>query len=174
MAREVGPGRLSLEAVAERAGISKGGLLYNFPSKSDLLKAMVAEQLKDAEDALDDILSGGGASDANPMLEFLIARADGAAGCARKPPIGFLAAVAENPELLDPARDFHAKLVDCLRKTSRDLPAALIAYLALEGLRSLDLMEMNSLRPAEREAVFEVLARLAAAPRDDPGPDTER
>ncbi|TIV96394.1 MAG: TetR family transcriptional regulator, partial [Mesorhizobium sp.] len=29
VAREAGPGSLSLEAVASRAGVSKGGLLYN-------------------------------------------------------------------------------------------------------------------------------------------------
>ena len=30
---EIGAGRLTLEAVAEKAGLSKGGLLYNFPTK---------------------------------------------------------------------------------------------------------------------------------------------
>src|SRR3989337_1315491 len=35
---EIGAGRLTLEAVAERAGLSKGGLLYNFPTKAALLK----------------------------------------------------------------------------------------------------------------------------------------
>lgn len=34
IARELGPGHLSLEAVATRAGVSKGGLLYHFPSMS--------------------------------------------------------------------------------------------------------------------------------------------
>src|SRR3954471_11173426 len=38
---EVGSGRLTLDAVAERAGLSKGGLLYNFPTKEALLQGMV-------------------------------------------------------------------------------------------------------------------------------------
>src|SRR5918995_4669163 len=38
---EIGSGRLTLEAVAERAGLSKGGLLYNFPTKEALLQGMV-------------------------------------------------------------------------------------------------------------------------------------
>lgn len=39
--REVGASRLTLDAVAQRAGISKGGLLYNFPSKDALLQGMI-------------------------------------------------------------------------------------------------------------------------------------
>src|SRR5687767_9360847 len=38
---DVGARRLTLDAVAERAGLSKGGLLYNFPSKDALLQGMV-------------------------------------------------------------------------------------------------------------------------------------
>src|SRR5436190_23026109 len=36
-----GVGSLTLEAVAREAGVSKGGLLYHFPSKSDLIIAIV-------------------------------------------------------------------------------------------------------------------------------------
>src|SRR5512146_2760569 len=40
VARE-GVGNLTLEAVAREAGVSKGGLLYHFPSKSALVTAVV-------------------------------------------------------------------------------------------------------------------------------------
>src|SRR5215207_6953763 len=42
---EIGSGRLTLEAVAERAGLSKGGLLYNFPTKDALLQAMIQRMI---------------------------------------------------------------------------------------------------------------------------------
>ena len=41
LSRDLGPANLSLDAVAQRAGVSKGGLLYHFPSKARLLKALV-------------------------------------------------------------------------------------------------------------------------------------
>ena len=37
---------LTLDAVAERAGVSKGGLLYHFPSKESLLQAMVDRNMR--------------------------------------------------------------------------------------------------------------------------------
>ena len=42
---EIGAGRLTLEAVAERAGLSKGGLLYNFPTKEALLQGMIQRMI---------------------------------------------------------------------------------------------------------------------------------
>src|SRR5699024_1646379 len=42
-----GPGSVTLEAVADRAGVSKGGLLYHFPSKSALYLGLL-EQVRDA------------------------------------------------------------------------------------------------------------------------------
>ena len=39
IAAEKGVGQLTLEAVADRAGISKGGLLYHFPGKKELIIA---------------------------------------------------------------------------------------------------------------------------------------
>lgn len=39
--REEGVDKLTLEAVAKQAGISKGGLLYHFPNKEELILGMV-------------------------------------------------------------------------------------------------------------------------------------
>src|SRR3954462_15817205 len=49
LVKEIGAGRLTLEAVAERAGLSKGGLLYNFKSKEVLLKAMIQRIIDEVE-----------------------------------------------------------------------------------------------------------------------------
>ena len=47
---EQGPARLTLEAVAAQAGVSKGGLLYHFPSKSALVDGL-AQRLRVFTDA---------------------------------------------------------------------------------------------------------------------------
>ncbi len=57
VAREAGPGSLSLDAVASRAGVSKGGLLYNFPTKAKLMQGLVEDYLRDFEQALESAAS---------------------------------------------------------------------------------------------------------------------
>ncbi|WP_261164950.1 TetR/AcrR family transcriptional regulator [Microbacterium sp. Marseille-Q6965] len=43
LAGRVGTRALTFEAVAEAAGKTKGGVLYHFPSKDDLIEAVIAE-----------------------------------------------------------------------------------------------------------------------------------
>ncbi len=45
MARGEGSANLTLDAVANKAGVSKGGLLYHFPSKDALLAAMIGRHV---------------------------------------------------------------------------------------------------------------------------------
>jgi hypothetical protein len=47
-----------------------------------------------------------------------------------------------------------------IRRTSRNPDRALIALLALEGLRTHDLFEFGALQPQEREGLVSSLARL--------------
>lgn len=42
-----GPARLTLEAVALEAGVSKGGLLYHFPTRQALIEAMVEQTVQE-------------------------------------------------------------------------------------------------------------------------------
>src|SRR6516165_9995821 len=51
VARESGASRLSLEAIARRAGVSKGGLLYHFHKKDALMSALLKRQLAEIEAA---------------------------------------------------------------------------------------------------------------------------
>jgi AcrR family transcriptional regulator len=47
---------LTLEAVAHHAGVSKGGLLYHYPSKESLVAALIASQIEIFEGRLQDHL----------------------------------------------------------------------------------------------------------------------
>lgn len=158
---EVGASHLSLEAVAERAGISKGGLLYNFPTKTDLLKALVASHIieldirrADAEAALGDA--------PNRAACAFVAAAAADLTCKARPPSGFLAAIAENPDLLDPLRARNRALADRFR-TAGDPCLSLIAFLAVEGMKTADLFETNPLTGDERAAVLQRLEDLLGA-----------
>lgn len=53
LAEEEGAQALTLEKVAERAGVSKGGLLYHFRSKEALLAGMLESVISEHEEMLD-------------------------------------------------------------------------------------------------------------------------
>jgi AcrR family transcriptional regulator len=168
LAHDVGAGNISLDAVAERAGISKGGLLYNFPTKLQLLRALVARHVERMEaQTLDALQRQGGDGDA-------LIRAVLEASCIVEPdtkrpkPTGILAAIAEDPDLIVPVREYHRRLIRRLRETSPQPERAFVAFLALEGLQAQNLFEIDALTQEDQERVLAFLRAFIGAETADP------
>ncbi len=165
LAKEKGAAHISIEAIAHRAGLSKGGLLYHFPKKDALIRALVELHLAeiDAELAKAEASSAHRRSNAVARTFVALNRAN---VCQRKhKPDGILLALAENPHLLDPIRSHHTRIAERIRKTATDRDLCLIALLAIEGIRTLDLLEAN---PLSTEECTTVLERLLAMLADEP------
>jgi AcrR family transcriptional regulator len=156
LAKEVGPGHVSLDAVAQRAGVSKGGLLYNFPSKTKLLEAIVAHHLDKFESALLEKTEKSGGKEGSVIAACVdLFEMDCKKGL--PPASGFLAALVENPDLMLPVRKMSRRLVDRIRANASDESSALVVFLALEGLRCLPLLDIDVLTEKERSLVVEKL-----------------
>jgi AcrR family transcriptional regulator len=155
---EIGAGRLTLDAVAERAGLSKGGLLYNFPTKEALLQGMIQRLI--------DQVAGEREALHAPPGRNLEARLCTAAllkmCCGKTKDIanGMLAATAENPRLLDPLRQVIRETLGTLKETSEDLDAALLAWLAVEGLSSFEMHDISPFSDEDRGRILESMERL--------------
>lgn len=160
---EQGARRFSLDAVAERAGVSKGGLLYNFPTKVDLMKAMVARHVegfsRQFEDAKAHMEKDGRP---NALIRAYLTTFRDHFCSKGGPPSGFLAAIAEEPVLLDPVREKNAAFFEELKRTSDDCELATIAFLTVEGIRHVRLFATNPLTDPELAASLDgLLERLA-------------
>ncbi len=158
VAREAGPGNLSLDAVASRAGISKGGLLYNFPSKAKLMQALVEQYLRDFQASLEE------AHAADPQKNLLRAyvrlsmeecQETGASAS------WIFSAIAQDPEFLTPIKSFKRQLFERLKAKTADLQSLLVVYLAIEGLRSMTLFEFLTLDEHEWQALLDALIAMA-------------
>lgn len=165
---DVGPARVSLEAVAAKAGVSKGGLLYHFRTKHDLLRALVARHVEGLECALAAEAAAGGSplAQARAYLRAVRKKLDET----RAPP-GFFAAIAEDPEFVAPLRDFRHLVLERVFRRCPDPALATVAYLASEGLVHAKLTDPQAYDPDERGRVFEALERLLdaqAAPEPAP------
>jgi AcrR family transcriptional regulator len=155
-----GATNLTLDAVARAAGVSKGGLLYHFPTKEALLQAMVDRHLEEVDRRVAALLAGGGRYAANPMLAYVHAlletipakRAVGAA---------LVAAAATNPALLQPCREHYARSLERLGAMPCGFERAATVLLAVDGLLLGELIQMSPFTPEQRERVVAELVRLA-------------
>jgi len=161
IARETGPGNLALDAVAARAGVSKGGLLYHFPSKSQLMKGMVEHFLSSFEEALaarEKEKEGRKNGLMEAYLELFVEEHEGH----QPPPSGLLAAMAEDPDFLAPVRRHHRDFVTSLKSKASDPATALVVFLAIQGVRSMGLLNLDILTDAEFGLASEKLADMLA------------
>ncbi|MDA4635938.1 hypothetical protein NZA98_33475, partial [Escherichia coli] len=77
-------------------------------------------------------------------------------------PSGILAAIANDPSFIDPIRRYNKQLLDRMKENSEDPTMALIAFLTIEGLRSLKLLDMDTLTHEDQIAAIDGLRQLFA------------
>lgn len=140
--RRGGPQAVTLEAVAAEAGVSKGGLLYHFRTKRELLDGLVERWLTEFQDEIDRH---------EGFMEGYVRASDGAAA----EELGLLAALVADPDTLAAVRERYATWQD--RVVKEGGVDATVARLAADGLWIADLL---GLAPPEGELRERVLTRL--------------
>ncbi len=157
-----GAGHLTIDAVARQAAVSKGGVLYHFPSKRALLEGML-DRLLEQIAARTTALREEHRDAQNPVLQGHVLGERDQSSAERAMARSLLAAAAEDPELLAPAR--RAVREAFSEAGASTVPPALgwVVLLATEGLRFLEMLKLLPLSRRERLLVHEELLRLAGA-----------
>ncbi|MBI1210267.1 MAG: TetR family transcriptional regulator [Alphaproteobacteria bacterium] len=159
---EVGANHMSLDAVAARAGISKGGLLYLFPSKVALLQGMLERYVERLENGTDAGAAKPKLSEARRLLKArYAARGNEDPDKQRTGSFSMIAAIAEQPKLLDPVRSAHKRIWSRLKKGTKDPELALLAWFALEGLLFVELFATSPLTRGEHDKFMKRLEKIA-------------
>lgn len=159
-----GVGNLSLEAVAREAGVSKGGLLYHFPSKSALVTAVV-ERLGercavDQDEAFAQDLRGVGAF----TRAYLTARAEPPDPHDEPIHTALLAAAGTDPQYLDPIRKRFAEWQARLESDGIDPALAMIVRLAVDGMCLCNLLGLPVPQGQLRRRVLDELIAMTLPP----------
>jgi AcrR family transcriptional regulator len=164
-----GVSAMTLDAVAKEAGVSKGGLLYHFSSKDDLITAMLQHHAGRIQKAVEARM----AADENPRGRWFRALVQTIHGCGGKDPavaemprfmIAMLAASATNPRLLDPIRE---RLKGVREQLLADGPNGLrqvALWPAIFGLMLWRQLGVLSDDDPVRQAIVEELLGLAEGP----------
>lgn len=155
-----GARNLTLDAVAQAAGVSKGGLLYHFPNKDALLAGMIERHidLLNARCSLErSRLPDACAS--TELKSWILGvlqphRAREEAGAA------LLAAAANNPALLDGVRRRYAEHVTQLETLGEGFPRAAVILLAVDGLMFGEAWRVTPFTAAQRERILAELLRI--------------
>ena len=158
---EVGAGHLTLDRVAASAGVSKGGLLYHFATKRELIQAMIIEVVAGFTQNIEAKIAGRKGSP-NIRLSAAIQAMKERTPSEKLQQRALLAASAEDPELLEPAKVALKKHFDEVRAEATEPNVALTVLLAVEGLRFLELFDLLPLKHSEVDSMLEKLGDMSA------------
>ncbi|WP_131738601.1 TetR/AcrR family transcriptional regulator [Actinomadura roseirufa] len=129
---EHGTRALTLAAVADRAGVSKGGLLYHFPTKEALVRALVARVIEEFDDLIASYDDGAPGSYTRAYVEATFEILTGEARAYRR--WSAISAAATDPEQAGPLseamRRWHAHDPGAAADPATDMTVRLAA----EGL----------------------------------------
>lgn len=147
--------RLTLEAAARKAGVSKGGLLYHFPSKAVLIKELVLHMIDvykgNVKQGVQEDLPKGRWTRAFITETFRQSLGN------REMSAGMMAAQAVNPNLLQPLQEAYAEWQARIENDGLDKVQATILRLAVDGLWFSEIFGLAPLESDFRQQVLEAL-----------------
>lgn len=159
---ESGATHLTLDAVAKSAGVSKGGLLYHFPSKEALLEGMLARHFEDVDAEVQRRLAGrnGKASRGDRLRERVKVLLE---LHPERPAVGaaMIAASADSPEHMAPCRAQYRKLLDEFARLPGGFERAALVMLSVQGLLLAELLHLSPYTAAERARLVKAMLKAA-------------
>jgi AcrR family transcriptional regulator len=159
----------TLDAVAGRAGISKGGLVYSFATKDGLVRAALEREVRRFQGAVDRRLGSEPVGPVELVLAHIEEALDEDDTATRKAAF-LVTALVHAPDMMEPARRYYRALLDPLLLESGEAREVRNALLAVEGiflLRGLGFVEVSaeehkSVLLHARDIVAGVLAKRRA------------
>lgn len=156
--RDKGVAQLTLEAVADQAKVSKGGLLYHYPSKQALLTAMVTHLIDSFETAIAAQIEA--ADRKMTWLEAYVLLSFDPEQSQLVESAGILAAVVGAPELLEPLQQQYQAWQAASEASGLTPALATVVRLAADGLWFTELLDVSPLTEERRSQALEALLDL--------------
>lgn len=163
-----GAANLTLDAVALAAGISKASVIYDFKSKQALIEAIVERAFRLDHERHAAVELALNAPD-SPTIRARIKVASEPPPEAFKPvALNLSSALTLDPALRSRMQASQAQTIGRILETAASPRGALLAYLALEGLKFLEYLDFHHFSPDERARLIgEIEWLVTATPPDD-------
>jgi AcrR family transcriptional regulator len=156
---DIGAAHMTLDQVSARAGVSKGGLLYHFPTKESLIQALIDDYTACFQAA---ILRERAGLPEGPLQEI---RAHIVAGAKRDDKMrrvgaALLLASAHNPDLLEPIRREIRRTYQRYDAGGKNSARAAEIALACDGLHVLEILGLMPFGRRRRAQQYRHMVRL--------------
>ncbi|MBM0108833.1 TetR/AcrR family transcriptional regulator [Steroidobacter sp. S1-65] len=159
---EVGAARMTLDGVAQAAGVSKGGLLYHFPSKESLLSALAKRYVESMADCVEQAKNATGETGDRDLKACIL-------GILEQQPrakivgmgAALFAAAANDLTLLEVIRERIAQYTKQLERSDVDFARAAVVTLAIDGLIMRESLRISCFTEEQRERVVQQLLKIA-------------
>ena len=157
-----GAARMTLDAVAAEAGISKASVVYDFKSKQNLIKALIERKVRLEEERIRLAVEDQGPRPNAEMLGRIAVASDAPNDETRAVALNLCAALAQDADLRLDLQRFYKEQIATVTGAAEKPPMALLAFLALEGFKMLEYFDFYHWPEAERASILEDLAVLAS------------
>jgi AcrR family transcriptional regulator len=156
-------GVVTVEAVAKEAGVSKATVLYEHPSKRELIAALVTRTIA-ADDAFNAESAASFAGEQDALLRGRIEAARRSPPSADGNPtvLGLVAALMQDGALRAIFRAYQTELGRDLLAGAADTRSTRLAWLALEGLKFQQHLGFHEWSETERAEILNDIETLAS------------
>ncbi|HWV20566.1 MAG TPA: TetR/AcrR family transcriptional regulator [Devosia sp.] len=127
-----GAGQLTMDAVAAEAGVSKGGVLYAFPSKDALIDALFARVFAAMDAIAEAFLAAEGDSPQNRIRAHVLG-SRGSSELVTERSLALMANFMRSPQYRQGAQDYYREVLGGLDLSTPAGRRARLALLATEG-----------------------------------------
>lgn len=136
---------LTIDAVAQAVGITKGGVQYCFGTKNGLIDAMVERWCREFKEQIDTL--AGPSSDPVERIGSYVEATTKIDRLSHARAAGLMAILLQSPGHMASVRKWYHDLLEPLDSSSQSGRRARLAFMAMEGaflLRSFGFMQMES------------------------------
>lgn len=150
---------LTLSNIAEKAGISKGGLLYHFPTKDAILEGLIERNMKEFIDGAEEIISEiqdlEGEALYAKLEEFVDSYINDYLADLESSILGVF---AQRPDLVEETREIDKKVFKIFMKYFDNEEEVILLLLALQGFFFVKVVEYDFILNGFEERIKKLLA----------------
>lgn len=158
-----GAAKLTLDAVAIEAGISKASVIYDYKSKQQLIKAVITRCVDKELNRIHAVTAELGSIPNVAICGLIAAASDAPPDAARAVAVNLGSALAQDNALRSVIEDFYRQIIASVMDTSEEPSKGLLAFLALEGLKALEWHNHYAWSVEDRNHILQGIRRLLDA-----------